>query len=109
MSSFEESMEKRLSSRLAFIARAELTEEVSGTKLNCRVSDLSLYGCYIDTLNTLPKGTVVFTKIFVADALFEGNAVVIYAHPRLGMGLYFRDLKPHSLAVLKSWLKAAMP
>jgi hypothetical protein len=101
-------MEKRLTPRFPFVASAELIEEGSDARLACRVSELSLHGCYVDVLNTLPEGAVVFVKVFADGEFFESKAIVIYAHPRLGMGLSFLDLKPHFLTVLKGWLLKAL-
>jgi PilZ domain len=101
-------MEKRLTPRFPFVAAAELTEEGSDARLDCRVGELSLHGCYVDVLNTLPEGTSVFLKVFADGEFFESKAVVSYAHPRLGMGLSFRDLKPDFLTVLKGWLLKAL-
>jgi hypothetical protein len=39
---------------------------------------------------------------------FESKTIVSSAHPGLGMGLPFRDLKPHFLTVLKGWLLRAL-
>ena len=39
---------------------------------------------------------------------FEANATVAYATPALGMGLVFRDVKPHFRSVLRKWLLMAM-
>lgn len=48
-------------------------------------------------------------KIFAADgAYFEADATVIYANRNLGMGLVFRQVKPHYQVLLKKWLLAAM-
>jgi hypothetical protein len=48
-------------------------------------------------------------KIFATDGTyFEADATVIYANPSLGMGLVFRQVKPHYLVVLRKWLLAAM-
>jgi PilZ domain len=101
-------MEKRLTPRFPFVASAELTEEGSDARLTCRVSELSLHGCYIDMLNTLPEGTTVLVKVFAEGEFLESKAVVTYTHPRLGMGLSFHGLKPDFLPVLKGWLLKAM-
>jgi hypothetical protein len=48
-------------------------------------------------------------KMFATDGTyFEADATVIYANPSLGMGLVFRQVKPHYLALLRKWLLAAM-
>jgi hypothetical protein len=101
-------MEKRLTPRFPFVASAELTEEGSDARLACRVSELSLHGCYVDALNTLPEGTIVLVKVFADGEFLESKAVIAYTHPRLGMGLSFRGLKPHFLTVLKGWLLKSM-
>ena len=47
-------------------------------------------------------------KIFGLHDYFEASAIVIYAHPNLGMGLAFREVKPGILPVLQKWLVQAM-
>ena len=52
--------------------------------------------------------TRVLVKIFMPGDYFEANATVAYATPALGMGLVFRDVKPHFRTVLRKWLLMAM-
>ena len=98
--------ERRRMPRVPFVASAELLEVDTGTRMNAQVSELSLHGCYVDTLNPLPKGTSVFVKIFTEEYLFETPAIVVYCHPHLGMGLAFHDVKPHFVNVLQNWVMA---
>jgi hypothetical protein len=58
-------MEKRLTPRFSFVASAEPIEEGSDARLTCRVSELSLHGCYVDVLSTLSEGAIGFVKVFV--------------------------------------------
>jgi hypothetical protein len=99
--------ENRRSPRFPFIAVAEIAHPESGGKFSCRVSELSLNGCYVDMLNTLPIGSEVGTKIFAESECFEANAKVIYAHPNLGMGLAFEEVSLKSGALLRQWLLEA--
>jgi PilZ domain len=94
--------------RFPFVAFAEVTEQASGGKIKTQVSELSLYGCYVDTINPLPEGTAVSLKIFTDVEFFEARATVVYAHAHLGMGMTFRDVKPHFLTILKRWLVSAL-
>jgi len=48
--------ERRASPRYPFVAVAEVTELSSGARLSARTSDLSLGGCYIDTLKSVMRG-----------------------------------------------------
>jgi PilZ domain len=99
--------EKRRTPRYAFIAVAEITDAAAGARLNSQVSELSLNGCYIDTLNTLPVSTKVRVKIFADSEYFEATASVIYAHEGLGMGLAFQDVSLKSGILLNRWLQKA--
>jgi hypothetical protein len=94
--------------RFPFAASAELLEEKSRAMIKTRVTELSLYGCYVEWINPLPQGTVFFLKIFTDYEYFEARATVVYAQPQLGMGLTFHDVKPHFLPVLKGWLLSAL-
>ena len=82
--------ERRHEPRYAFIASAELLEENSGSRMDSRISDLSLSGCYVDTVNPLPGGTIVQLRIFTETHSFEAPATVVYAHTHLGMGMKSR-------------------
>jgi hypothetical protein len=100
--------DRRRTPRYPFVATAEIAEVSSGTRMYARVSDLSLYGCYLDMSNPLPSGAHVFVKIFTDADFFEADASVVYSQPNLGVGLAFRDVKPHFLPTLQKWLLQAM-
>ncbi len=100
--------DRRRTPRYPFVAAAEIVESLSGTPMRARVTDLSLYGCYVDISNPLPSGTYVFVEIFTDTDFFEAGANVLYSHANLGMGLGFRDVKPHFLRTLQKWLLQAM-
>jgi len=99
--------ERRCMPRYPFIASAELLEENSGSRMNTRISDLSLSGCYVDTINPLPDGTLVHLKIFTESHSFEAPATVVYSHTHLGMGMKFRDVQAQHQEVLRLWLPEA--
>jgi len=49
----------------------------------------------------------VLVKIFAELETFEANGTVIYSQPNVGVGLAFRDTRPHFLAVLQKWVVLA--
>jgi PilZ domain len=104
----ERGAERRRTARFPFVANAEVSETVSGAKINARVTEISLYGCYLDMINPPPVGTPVFIKVFTETAFFETSANVVYSHPNLGIGVTFRDVSPHFLPILRKWLLEAM-
>ncbi len=100
--------DRRRTPRYSFVASAEIVEISSGARMQARVSDLSMYGCYLDMSNPLPSGAHVFVKIFTDADFFEADASVVHSQPNLGVGLAFRDVKPSFLSTLHKWLLQAM-
>jgi hypothetical protein len=100
--------ERRKSPRYPFVANAEVREASTDAKLNARVSEISLNGCYLDMVNPLPVGTAVVVKIFTVGEFFESAANVVYSHPNLGIGLMFHDVSVHFVPTLRKWLLEAM-
>jgi PilZ domain len=73
-----------------------------------RVTELSRFGCYLETAKLLPAGTRVLLKIFDAGQLFEATATVLYSRPSLGMGLAFREVKSTFQTILEEWLQQSL-
>jgi len=79
-------------------------EAPSGTWLKTRLSDLSLSGCYVDTLHPLPVGARIRLRAVRNKIILEVLATVIYSEPRLGMGVSFTQLSPEQKSILENWL-----
>jgi len=90
--------------RCPFVASAEATELSSGTQLSGRTSELGLGGCYVDSLNPFPEGTLVSLKILRDKGTFETKAKVVYCDPTFGMGLAFTDMRSDQRSLLETWL-----
>lgn len=103
----EEHPVQRRTPRYPFVAPAAVLPE-TGAPVGGNIKELSLYGCYLDTASPLAPRSRVLVKIFVPGEYFEANATVAYATAALGMGLVFRDVKPHFRTVLRKWLLIAM-
>jgi hypothetical protein len=65
---------------------------------------MGLGGCYVDTLNPFPEGTLVGLRILRDKGVFETKAKVVYCHPRFGMGLAFTEMMPDQRSLLEAWL-----
>jgi hypothetical protein len=103
-----EAKDRRRVPRFPFVANAEISEAKSGTWLQARTSELSWYGCFVDAMNPLPRGSEVLVKIVAKADLFEASATVVYSQPHLGMGLAFHDVKPAPLHCLRKWILEAI-
>jgi hypothetical protein len=99
--------QRRRNPRYAFIANAELFEPTTQMRIATRVSELSMQGCYLDTLNPFPEDTVALVKISVGKSVFETKVRVVYAHSNLGVGVVFLDPDAKNIEVLKSWIEEA--
>jgi PilZ domain len=96
--------QRRRTPRIAFVAPAELCDKKWDGPLTAEVRELSAYGCYVGTLNTLPIANTVLLKIFAQSECFEAMAKVIYTQRNRGIGLIFQELSLQSGNLLRQWL-----
>ena len=101
--------ERRLAVRQAVSASAKLTEQVSQANLQGRCSDMSVAGCYIDTLNPFPEGSRLHLQLSNEQKTLEVDAHVITTHVGMGMGLVFDGLGPEKTLMLADWLSNPSP
>jgi len=103
-------IERRCASRSPFVAPIELIDMRAGSSIQARVSDLSLRGCYVDTLNPLPIGAAIRLQIRHADATFNALAHVSSSHVGSGMGVVFAEISLAQRMTLRNWLgDSALP
>ena len=100
--------ERRSTLRFAFDASADVIQENSDNRIVAHVSEIGMNGCLLKTADPFPDGTSVVVKIFTEGRFFDARATVVYSQPKIGMGLAFREVKPHFVSVLKKWLLGAM-
>jgi c-di-GMP-binding flagellar brake protein YcgR len=96
--------DRRTHPRYEFTAAVEVVAAESGARMETRVRDLSQQGCYVDTNNALPLGTVTGVRISKGAQLFEAPARVVYSRAGKGMGLVFTAIAPEQLRTLETWL-----
>jgi hypothetical protein len=84
-------------------ASAEVTSDGAIELTN--VTELSRYGCYLQTPKPLATGTELAVKIMNQGKVFAATAMVLYSQPDLGMGVAFREVKSLFQRVLEDWLR----
>jgi hypothetical protein len=99
--------QERRGLRFPFSARAEVILGSSRERIPARVMELSLQGCFIEISFLLKERQRVQVEILYLDKNFEALAEVIYVRPT-GVGLVFRDMKPHFRSVLQAWILTAL-
>ncbi|HYA98473.1 MAG TPA: PilZ domain-containing protein [Methylomirabilota bacterium] len=100
-------MERRLEPRHFLVLGVEIIDEKSHTKAKARTTDVSRSGCYLDTLNPFPAGTIIKIRMVHDGVAFEARARVVHQAPGMGMGVCFVEPDAANQAVLDSWLAAA--
>lgn len=97
--------ERRATTRQPFSAEAMLVDNQSAARMQGRCSDLSVAGCYIDTINPFPEGLAVRLRLSCGQGNFETDANVCFSHNGMGMGLVFCELTPDQEMSLVEWLE----
>ena len=96
--------ERRKIPRYAVNADSEVEEPRVRAKINGRMTDLGLGGCYVDAIMTFPVDTAVHMRMTREDLKFEADAKVIFSKPGLGMGLAFTELTATHRRYLTEWV-----
>jgi Tfp pilus assembly protein PilZ len=65
------------------------------------LSDLSLSGCYVETVSTLPVGSEILFMLRVRESVVRGRAQVKTSHHAVGLGLVFTQLGKDDQAKLE--------
>lgn len=96
--------ERQRARRYSFVASVELTDVESETQLKARTTDLSLFGCHVDTMSPFPPGTKLRLRIAHGGTSFVAFGKAVYAKANLGMGVVFTAIEPSDQEVLEKWL-----
>ena len=86
------------------MASIELTDVQSEKHLAAHTKDLTLFGCFVETVTPFPEGTKVSLRISHGGTNFSAQAKVAYSRPNSGMGIAFIAIEPSSISVLDAWL-----
>lgn len=90
--------------RYPFVASAELTDLQSMAQLKAETTDLSVFGCHVNTPDLWSVGAKIRIRIVHNGAGFAAFARIVYALPISGMGIVFTGIEPTNQAVLDAWI-----
>lgn len=106
MSQDTHDIERRKLIRFPFSAGAKVYDLRSQTRVAGRCSELSLGGCFVDTLSPLAPGSLVRIRIEHDSREFEAEGAISNAHVSMGtgMGIVFTNIASAHQEVLLSWV-----
>lgn len=96
--------ERRCVPRYPFVANAELSDPISKTSATGRTTEISTRGCYIETLNPMPRNSVIKIRILREETTFETWGRVAYSQERIGMGIAFLETAEDQQKILDGWV-----
>ena len=85
--------ERRSFSRYKCSGGVQLRKEATDLPTWAKLADISLGGCYAELLSPLPLQTLVEFAIHADDLEIRGRGVVRTAHPSVGNGISFTQMK----------------
>ena len=98
--------ERRKNARFPLNVPVEIHREGSDTPMRCAISELSLDGCYVETMFPFPIGTSLDLKLHLEEDAVLITATVITSFPQVGNGFQFVEMLPEDREVMRAYLEA---
>lgn len=93
--------ERRRYERYAWGANAQVRKKGVPVNTLCKVTDISLGGCYVELMMPFPEGTSIELDLFWQDRKLTIEARVATTHPAIGMGLFFFGFSEEQYRLLR--------
>ena len=98
--------ERRSSQRLKIRMPLEIYTEEGAAPIRSNTADLSLSGCYVETIFPFPVGTRLEVKLQLDTTLLI-LATVVTCDSQVGNGIRFHRMLPEDFEALRAYLEAA--
>ena len=96
--------ERRRHARFPLTTLVEAFEPKSNTQISGRTSDISLEGCYVDTINPFSEGAVIRITLTRDKLSYEANATVVFSQVGMGMGVTFTSAEKKQFQIYEKWI-----
>lgn len=83
---------RRATQRFHCTGGVEMRRNESAPPVFGNLSDLSLTGCYVETVSTLPVGSEILFMLRIRESVVRGRAQVKTSNHAVGLGLVFTQL-----------------
>lgn len=102
-----EGKERRRYPRIKVEVPLELYVAGNVVPLRVSASEISLVGCYVESMFTLSVGTKVSLTFWVNEQPLPITAVVATRHPQVGNGFEFTEMSPETRVKLTEFIVAS--
>ena len=102
----ERAKDRRRFPRVKSAVALELRYRGAVAPLRAMTSEVSLSGCYIETMFTLDVGTVLEIVMWLDGEKVTAKGVIATKYPQVGNGIDITEMKPESRGKLEAFLKA---
>jgi hypothetical protein len=102
----ERAKDRRRFPRVKSAVALELRYRGAVAPLRAMTSEVSLSGCYLETMFTLDVGTALDIVIWLDGEKLTAKGVIATKYPQVGNGIDITEMKPESRAKLEAFLKA---
>ena len=99
----EHPTERRRVPRVPFKATSVVAATGSSQVVVAQTTELSRFGCFVQTIKPHPQGTRVHIEMVDAGTTFVASGVVAYVKAD-GMGIVFSMVEPENYEILAKWL-----
>lgn len=83
----------------------ELPPEEPDPVSECKLTDLSLGGCYVETVSPFPERSGITLGLKAGDIQVEAEGLVRVMHPECGMGIEFASATPEQRVQVASFIE----
>ena len=98
--------ERRQHPRYSVQVQIELHAEGTDVPLRLETTDLSLGGCYVQLMMTLPLATLLRATLWLGDTPVRVRGRVVTRHPQFGNGIMFIEFEGDGAQRLSRYLAA---
>jgi len=96
--------QRRQYERTKTAVEVELHSDQHATPLRSKTADLSVGGCYLEMMFTLPVGTKLKLALWLDDVKLNVDGVVVTRDVQVGNGIRFTGISAEDSAKLQQYL-----
>lgn len=93
--------ERRLFERLRCYGTGQIRQPGVAFPIWAKIIDVSMGGCYLELIFTLPRHAPVELQMTINDHTFAAKGTVATSHPGIGIGVRFTGMEEKNRAVLR--------